>query len=61
MISEQALQEFKVIWKKEFDQDISDKEAAEQALNLLNLFDAIYRPIKKESLNEYEKSRQTAI
>lgn len=54
MISAQALQDFKAIWKNQFGEDISDEKATEEALNLLNLFNVIYRPIKKESSNEYE-------
>ena len=55
MISDEALKEFKQIWKKEFGEDISDEKAAEEGINLLTMFDAIYRPIKKEWLKEYEE------
>lgn len=54
MLSQQALKEFKEIWKKKYGEEISDEFALEQALNLLTLFDVIYRPIKKEWLEEYE-------
>ena len=50
MISKEALDEFKMIWKKEFGTDISDEEALKRATNLLNLFKAVYKPIKKEWL-----------
>ncbi len=55
MISNQALQEFKTIWKAETGQEIGDKEALDAAVALLRLFDAIYRPIPKEWADEYEK------
>ncbi len=47
MLSNQALQEFKELWKKERGEDISDEFAMEQAVNLLTIFDAIYRPINR--------------
>ncbi len=50
MISKEALNEFKKIWKKEFGTDISDVEALDKATRLLNLFKAVYKPIKKKWL-----------
>ncbi|KKU04269.1 MAG: hypothetical protein UY39_C0019G0008 [Candidatus Kaiserbacteria bacterium GW2011_GWC2_49_12] len=55
MISQKALDEFKTIWQKEFGQDIPDDVATEEAINLLTMFNAIYRPLKKEWVDEYEK------
>ena len=55
MISDKALTEFKQIWREQFKEDISDEKAAEEATNLLTMFDAIYRPIKKEWVQEKEK------
>lgn len=55
MLSDKALAEFKAIWREQFNEDISDEKAAEEAINLLTLFDAIYRPIKKEWVQEQEK------
>lgn len=52
MLSQQALQEFKEIWKQEYGEDISDDFAVGQAINLLTLFDEIYQPVKPE---DYEK------
>ena len=49
MISEAALRDFKKIWKEEFGgEEISDKLATEEAANLLTLFNAIFRPVKKD-------------
>lgn len=48
MLSKEALQEFKKIWVDKFGRELPDEEAIKEATNLLNLFDAIYRPIKKE-------------
>jgi len=55
MVSPQALQEFKEIWRKEFGVDISDEVAIEGATSLLTLFNAVYRPVKTEWLKEYEE------
>ena len=49
MLSKEALQEFKKIWVDKFGRELPDDEAVKEATNLLTLFDAIYRPIKKES------------
>ena len=52
MISEAALRDFKKIWKEEFGgEEISDKLATEEAANLLTLFNAIFRPVKKDWLD----------
>lgn len=53
MLSDKALQEFKEIWKEEYGEEISDAKATELGINLLTMFDAIYRPIKREWWEEY--------
>ena len=50
MIPKKALEEFKQIYKRE---DISDELAMEEAVTLLTFFNVVYRPIKKEWLQEY--------
>lgn len=57
MLSKQALDEFKVIWRAEFGEDVPDDIATEEAINLLTMFNVIYRPIKKEWVDEYEKKQ----
>jgi len=57
MISEQALKEFKQIWKEERGEDISDEFALEEAINLLTLYNKIYKPIKREWLEDYLKRK----
>lgn len=62
MISEIALQEFKRIWADEIGEEISDERATELGANLLTLFHHIYRPVKKDWLEEVsdeEKPNQT--
>lgn len=55
MLSKQALDEFKAIWKAEFGEDVPDNIATDEAINLLTMFNTIYRPIKKEWVDEYEQ------
>ncbi len=47
-LSKQAVEEFQQIYEKENQKAISYNEAERLALNLLRLFSAIYRPIKKD-------------
>ncbi len=55
MISKQALEEFKEIWRQENPgQDIDDATAMDQAVALLTLVDTVYKPIKKEWLEKYK-------
>ena len=54
MLSKEAIDEFKKIWREEFKEDISDEKATEEGINLLTMFDAIYRPIKKKWVDELE-------
>ncbi|NQV13382.1 MAG: hypothetical protein HQ530_03705 [Parcubacteria group bacterium] len=42
-ISEEQLEEFKKLYKKHFDKEISDKEALEQATKLVQLIKIIYK------------------
>lgn len=55
MLTKQALDEFKEIWKAEFGEDISDEHALEQGTNLLNLMRIVHSPIKKEWLDKYNE------
>lgn len=55
MISEKALEEFKKIYREEYGEDISDEKAVELGINLLVMFENIYRPIKKDWLEEFKK------
>ncbi len=48
MISKEQLDKFKSIYKKEFNKEISDQEALEQANKLLKLVEIVY---KNKSMN----------
>ena len=55
IISKQALEEFKEIWRQENPgQDIDDSTAMDQAVDLLTLMDTVYKPVKKEWLEKYK-------
>lgn len=58
MISEIALQEFKKIWREEFNDKISDEEALSAGASLLTLFNHIYRPVKKEWLEAISDKKE---
>lgn len=55
MLSQAALLEFKEIWRAEFGEDLSDDEAVEEAINLLVLFNHIYRAFRERDVDEYDK------
>lgn len=56
MISKQALEEYKEIWRQEnLGQDIDDKTAMDQAVALLTLMNTVYKPVKKEWLEKYKE------
>ena len=61
MISDTALREFIALWREEFGEEISDEQAMEIAPKLLNLFNHIYRPIKKEWLEKYKNENGKSI
>ncbi len=52
MISEKALQDFKLVWLEEYGEKITDEQALELGINLLTFMNAIYKPVKKEWLQD---------
>lgn len=57
-IPPKAVQEFKQIFKKEYNKELSDKEAYESAQNLLNFFEIIYGISKKEYLRKQRLKKE---
>lgn len=56
MISSDAIKSFQELYLQEYGEEISDEEAIQLGINLLTLMNRIYRPVKKEWLNQdYEK------
>lgn len=54
MISDAALREFKEVWLHDFGAEIPDEVAVEEAINLLTMFNSVYRPLKESDVYEYE-------
>jgi len=50
-LSQQAIEDFKKVYKKEYGEDISDAEAEEMATRFLRLFNLIYQPIPEDAQN----------
>lgn len=48
MISKEALEKFKKIYKEKFGKNLADQDALEQATKLLNLMKTIYKPMTKK-------------
>ena len=53
MLSKHALEEYKEIHRQETGEILPDDLLANEAINLLTLFNFVYRPVKKEWLQEY--------
>ena len=58
MISDAALSDFKKIWLDEFGTEIPDEVAVEEAINLLTMFNTVYRPLKESDVDEYENDNE---
>jgi hypothetical protein len=50
-INDEAITEFMVLYRAEFEKDISREEALEMATRLLNLYQRIMRPLPHERAN----------
>lgn len=62
MISKQALEEYKEIWRKENPgKDIDDQTAMDEAVALLTLMDTVYKPLKKEWVDRPNKKDEKEI
>lgn len=48
MLPDEAIEEFKEIYKREFGEELSAEEARRRAENLVGLFGAVYTPISKD-------------
>ncbi len=59
MLTKQALEEYKQLHREETGTVLPDDVLANEAINLLTLFNFVYRPIKKEWLKEYGRQNKT--
>ena len=48
LITKEALEEYKKIYKNKTGEDLSDQEALESATKLLNIIQLVYKPTPKE-------------
>jgi len=48
MLSKEALNEFRQIWKEKFNKELSIQEANQRAFELLSVFKLIYHPMPKK-------------
>jgi len=53
MLTKHALEEYKQLHREETGTVLPDDVLANEAINLLTLFNFVYRPIKKAWLQEY--------
>lgn len=60
MISKEELEKFKIIYKKEFDIDLSDQAALDKATELLRLIKVIYKPMSKNEYDNMQERRKEA-
>jgi hypothetical protein len=58
MISKEALEKFKRIYKKKLGKDLSDQDALEKATKLLRLVEIIYKPMTQEDYDKLQKRRE---
>jgi hypothetical protein len=57
MLSKEAIEEFKKIYKQKFKKELSDVEASRRANNLLNLYKTIYGPPTFGEIQTITKSK----
>lgn len=58
MISDEKIQEFKVLYRKHFGIELSDEEAQEKGSQLLRLLEIVYKPMTEEDLAIVEERRK---
>ena len=59
MLTKHAFEEYKEIYRQETGKVLPDDVLANEAINLLTLFNFVYRPIKKEWLKEYGRQNKS--
>jgi hypothetical protein len=59
MISQKTLKKFKDLYKKRFNEDLSDAEVSKKAAALLNLYLAVYGSLLENT--DTQRSNETAI
>lgn len=57
----EAILEYQALYRTEYGKEIPYEEAQRQAVKLITLFDAVYKPIKKEWISEVQEQLNTTF
>lgn len=57
-LSEEQISQFQRLYKNQFGEEISKEAAAEKGAKLIQLIQAIYKPITKEEFTELKQRNQ---
>lgn len=52
-LAKEDIKKFQSLYLKRFGVELTEKEAYEKGLNLVNLMKVIYKPIKKDDFENY--------
>lgn len=55
MISKQAVEEFRTIYRNQYGKELSDTEATRMANNLIRVYKAVLRPSTKQNIESDNK------
>ena len=58
MISKDALEKFKALYKNRFNIDLTDQEALDKGTRLIRLVKAVYKPMTQEEYDAVQKRRR---
>ncbi len=57
MISKEHLVKFKELYKKHFNEELSDEDALEKAIKLRRMVEIVYQPITEKEYEDWKKRR----
>lgn len=60
MLPKEAIEEFKVLYKKHFGENLSDQEASGRANRLVDLYSAVYGSLAKKNFEDNSKDKEDA-
>lgn len=58
MLTDEQIEKYRELYKKHFGKEISKAEALEQGTKLINLIEAVYKPMTKEEFEKLEERRK---
>ena len=59
LLSNEAIKELKEIYRKKFNEDLSDIDAHEMGESLISLFRIIYRPLPERNQNSGQENGES--